>query len=192
MDTVLVATTPTRDLHALGTAGQTVASTYQQLTGYLARTLGADHAGLFAEPNPDADRGVIDWYAPATGAVVPLDQLPPDRRGPLAEQLGRLVADIRAEADRLAAGAAERDRLLAALLRLALEIPGPQAVYAVGDRPVLVAWGHLDQAQTAERGLLMRYGRPPVIAAAAAAAPIAVATLPRPPPACPSPLPTLP
>jgi hypothetical protein len=137
-----IATTSARDLQPLGTGGQLVIATAPTLLALLARELSPAHAALFAEPQPNSARGEVDWYAEGSGPALPLDQLPPDQRATIEARLDRLSDDIRALAGRLRQAPDESERFLAAMLDLALRLPGPDAIRARNGQPVLVGWGH--------------------------------------------------
>ena len=116
MDGVLIATTRNADVQALGTGGQLAVHAWDQITGYLTRRLGADHAALFAEPAPDPTRGVTDWYAEGQGQAVPLDSLPPDQQAAVRAVFTRLFSAIQADVETLRQSRQEGDRFLAELL----------------------------------------------------------------------------
>lgn len=142
MTTQPIATTAGRDLTPLGTGGQRAVDCWDTLTLLLERELSTAHAALLAEPLTNAARGAIDWYARGEGAAAPLSALPEAARAAVSARLEALVGGIEALAARLKASGAEGDRFLGGMLSLALQIPGPDFVYAIGEQPVLVAWGH--------------------------------------------------
>ena len=156
MDESLIATTLNRELLAQGVGGQFAVQHWEQLTQYLRRALSERHAALFAEPNPDPERGSIDWYAPGRGEAVPLPRLDPAAQQAVLERLLPMVAEIRAAAERLQASAQEGERFLGALLRLALEIPDQSAIRVRDGVPVLAPWGHVAAGPGAARELLVR------------------------------------
>lgn len=155
MDSTLIATTANAELQALGTGGQLVVQAWDQLANHLRRTLGAAHAGLFAEPNPDPDRGTTDWYAEGDGPALTLAAVPEPGRQAAQAELTRLVDDIRAESEKLRASARSGDRFLGDLLALALQVPDEASVRVVGGRPVLVAWGYAPVGAPARPELLL-------------------------------------
>jgi len=97
-----IATTANTGLQALGTGGQLAIHAWDQVASYLRRTRGEAHAALFAEPNPDPDRGIVDWYDAQGGEATPIAQLPAPQAEAANAELARLVADIEADAARLA------------------------------------------------------------------------------------------
>src|SRR4051812_46981686 len=92
-DGSLIATTRNADLQALGTGGQLAVQAWGQITGYLRRNRSPQHAALFAEPNPDPDRGTTDWYAEGVGDAPPLDQLPQPAQDAARTEFTRLFTD---------------------------------------------------------------------------------------------------
>ena len=150
-----IATTANAGLQALGTGGQLAIHAWDQIASYLRRTRGEAHAALFAEPNPDPDRGIVDWYDVEGGEATPIAQLPAAQAEAASAELARLVTDIQADAARLVASQRQGDRFLGELLSQALRVPGPDSRRAIGTRPVLVAWGHARADGHAEQALLL-------------------------------------
>lgn len=142
MDGTLIATTSNAELQTLGTGGQRAIQSWDQIVGYMQRTLGAEHAALFAEPNPDPDRGITDWYAQSDGQAAILGAMEGAAREQAAATLARLHGDIRAASERLRESRREDERFLGEMLSLALIVPGTEYIRVVGSQPVLVAWGH--------------------------------------------------
>ncbi len=148
--------TSTEGLRPLGTAAQ---RSFELVTGTVAATLGPEHATLFAEPVATDHGDRIDWYAALPGEPVALPDLPEDEQAVLRDRLGRLVADIRAEADTLAASDDAQDQRLSEALRNAIEVPDETMVFALRDeagalQPVLAHWAWLRDAQQSVRGVL--------------------------------------
>jgi hypothetical protein len=154
-DGALIATTKNAELQALGTGGQVVIQAWDQITSYLRRALSENHAALFAEPNPDPDRGVVDWYAEGAGAAVPLASLSPDAAAAARAELATLLGAIQAEIARLGNAPQSSDRFLGELLALAIQVPNQDSVRVLGGRPVLVAWGHAPAGGSAQPALLI-------------------------------------
>lgn len=182
-DTFLV-TTSSEGLQPLGTAAQ---RSFELITGTLSARLGDEHARLFAEPVATEHGDRIDWHASMPGTATPLPDLPAQDQQELRDRLGRLVADIRAEADRLGASADAQDQRLSEALANAIEIPDEAMIHALCDpdgvlHPVLVHWAWLQDGQKSVRGLLTAMvPRPqpaPVVATGADAGPRTVAVLP--------------
>ena len=173
-ESILIATTRQEGLHPIGTGGQPVMLAFEQLARYLRQHLSEDHAALLAEPNVNPSHGTVDWYAvvPEAGTrVCRYDEADEEVRAAAGETLARLRADIEERAGVLAQSRAGGERVLGRMLNLALEIPGEEYIYCVGDRPVLVCWGNLQDRPQPERGVLRKmvpYRPPPLPAAAAA------------------------
>jgi len=157
----LIASSSNTELTPQGSGGRLAHQHWEQITSHLRRTLSDRHAALFAEPNPDPARGAIDWYGPE--GAVPLDSLPDPERAAAEAELAALVADIRAQAEKLAASRAEGERFLGELIALALEVPGRGALRVAGGQPVLAPWGHVSSAPGAVRELLIRLVPTPVL-----------------------------
>ena len=154
-DGSLIATTRNAELQVLGTGGQLAVQAWDQISGYLRRARSPAHAALFAEPNPDADRGITDWYAGVQGAAPPLESLPDAAQEAARAEFARLYGDIREEADRLRASTRESERFLGELLSLALITPATDCLRVVGGQPVLVAWGHAKLGEAPSPELLI-------------------------------------
>jgi hypothetical protein len=154
-DGSLIATTRNAELQVLGTGGQLAVQAWDQMSGYLRRARSPAHAALFAEPNPDADRGITDWYAAGQGAAPPLESLPEAAQEAARAEFTRLYGDIREEADRLRASTRESERFLGELLALALITPATDCLRVVGGQPVLVAWGHAKLGEAPSPELLI-------------------------------------
>jgi hypothetical protein len=142
-------------LQVLGTGGQLAVQAWDQISGYLRRARSPAHAALFAEPNPDADRGITDWYAGVQGAAPPLESLPEAAQEAARAEFARLYGDIREEAERLRASTRESERFLGELIALALITPATDCLRVVGGQPVLVAWGHAKLGEAPSPELLI-------------------------------------
>ncbi len=142
MDASLIATTRNADHQALGTGGQLAVQAWEQITGYLRRRFGPTHAALFAEPNPDAARGVTDWYAEGQGEARPLDSLPPDQQQSARDEFTRIFNDIQGDIATLRQSRREDERFLGELLALALITPTTDCLRVLDGHPVLIVWAH--------------------------------------------------
>ncbi|WP_211870928.1 hypothetical protein [Neoroseomonas terrae] len=162
MDSSLIATTLNRDLLAQGVGGQLALQHWEQLTQYLRRALTPEHAALFAEPNPDPEKGSIDWYSPGSGPAVAMTDLDPATQEAVRGRLMPMVGEIQAAAEALRGSASEGDRFLGELLRLALEIPDPSAIRVRDGVPVLAPWGHALAGPGGVRELLVKMMPVPV------------------------------
>ncbi|MEL6980065.1 MAG: hypothetical protein AAGM38_15470 [Pseudomonadota bacterium] len=136
----------------LGEGGQ---RSFEMITGAIARhpDLGDEHRLLFAEPST-APGGGVEWVTEAPGRVQPITDLAPEAAAKAKETIAQLNADILAAADDLAKAGDRSSTLLATALRNAVEIPGEQAIFLVGDQPVIVQWAHLEDRSDAPKGVL--------------------------------------
>lgn len=136
--------TGTAGLVRLSAYGRTAVSAYRQLTGIVAERLGQRHAAYLARPEIRSEE--IVWFCLA-GEAVPVTALPHDRLVAIEAESARLAADIAALADSLKTEGGSHT-LLGFLLDLALITPaGSISLYAVGNQPVLVRWGHLSEGE---------------------------------------------
>jgi len=142
MEPSLIATTRNVDLQPLATGGQIAIQVWQQIAGHLRQNRSPQHAALLAEPQPDQDRGVTDWYSEASGSSALLEEMPEPARQAARDTLTRLVQGVNSEIAKLRANRRDADKLLAELLALALVTPAAGSVRVIGGQPVLVAWGH--------------------------------------------------
>lgn len=167
----LVATSNARDYRPLSVAGRQAINTYDQLVGYVRRSLSADHAALFAEPLPDEGKGTIDWYAEIGPDARPLTSLDEADQQAARTRLAGLREDINALAAGLSRSNQASGRQLGELLQRALEIPNDSDVMVDGDRIVLVNWGHAREQAEANRSLLEAQAPKPAMQRPVAAPP---------------------
>ncbi len=151
-----ITTTSAAGLQPLGTAAQ---RSFELLSAALEQRLDPAHAALLAEPVATAQGDRIDWYTQPGGEVLPLSDLPEAQAQSLRARLGEMVAQIRAEADRLGQSASPEDQRLGEALANCVEIPGPDMIFARRDgqgdwSPVLVHWAWLAEDGRAVRGVL--------------------------------------
>jgi hypothetical protein len=172
-----LATTSSEGLQPLGTAAQ---RSYELVSDTVRNRLGSDHANLFAEPVATEHGDKIDWYAPVQGTAVPLADLKEAEAGTLQATLGRLIGDIREEAQRLGESADVQDQRLSEALLNAIEIPDESMIHALRQpdgtlQPVLVHWAWLGAERQSVRGILTALvPRPQPLETAAAGAPAAI------------------
>ncbi|MDD2877300.1 MAG: hypothetical protein PHT60_11560 [Acidiphilium sp.] len=152
MSMTLIATTRAVDMQPLGIGGQRVIDASASILATLRRLLSPAHAALFAEPQPDPERGDIDWYSDGTGPAVVLTNLAEPERATARATLDRLTGDVSALAARLAASAEANDRRMGEMLNLALNVPDPRYITVIDRQPVLIAWGHR-AADTSQQAL---------------------------------------
>ncbi|NPU13061.1 hypothetical protein HL666_20025 [Bradyrhizobium sp. 83002] len=152
-ETTRIASTNLLGLVPLGSRGD---RGHGRLFDSLSARFGVRHAALLADPEPLADGSAVDWYVPGHVKATPFADLPAPDAAKFEQELTRLTNDIRAfakELDQPKRGGP--DRSLAEALRNALQIPGPEYIYAVGDQPVLVAWAyHKQEALPFDVGLV--------------------------------------
>ncbi len=160
MPETLVTRTLAEGLRPLGTASQRNPAL---ITETLRAHLTPAHVLLFCEPSPTPDGVATDWYAQCSGAVRQLDSLDDEEASAVRSRLGELVGDILALADRLETAGSQSDQRLAEALRNVVEVPASDAIWLIGDQPVLVTWGHTRDIDKAPRGIIRRFipARPP-------------------------------
>ncbi|MBK5923303.1 hypothetical protein CCR90_05820 [Rhodovulum sulfidophilum] len=151
----LIVTTSSAGLTAIGSREQ---RSYELIADTLRDRLGSDHAALFAEPVATEQGDRYDWYAPIPGAVRRLDALETEQRAEVLARLEVLSDEIAALAEEIAAEGSPSSERLSEALRNALQVPGEDYVYAIGDgpgpQPVLVNWAWTGDRQRSERGRL--------------------------------------
>ncbi|WP_198373709.1 hypothetical protein, partial [Roseomonas rosulenta] len=109
------------------------------------------HAALFAQPV--AEEGGIAWGASGARMARYAD-IDAASRAALTAEAGRILSDLRREAERQAASGGGP---LVALWPAIAEIPSFDLVFAVDGRPVLAGWGHVGGAAPGPLGLLARF-----------------------------------
>jgi len=142
MTMMRIATTRSQEMQALRLGGQRVVDAAAAISAMLSRSLSPEHAALFAEPEGDAERGEIDWYAEVEGPVTTLADLPEPAQSTAQQELNRLTTDISTLASRLSASQEANERRIGELLMLALNVPAPYCIKVTGGQPVLIGWGH--------------------------------------------------
>lgn len=140
-----ITSTSLRGLRALGLQGDRVSAAYAQITALLRARLSPAHAALFAEPQPTRD-DTVDWYSDSVGEVTPLVLLGGEARELAEEQIGRLVADIEDLANALIDSGRDEEVLLGRMLKLAIHLPSADRIYQVGEQPVAVCWGYVEES----------------------------------------------
>lgn len=166
MDATFLASTRNSDHVVLGTGGQRVTRCWDQITGYLEQSFGPAYARLFAEPTANPTTATTDWYATGTGDVLHLADLSEAEQAAARARLGELLSEISAASGRLKASKRDDERLLGELLRLALVVPGEDAVWVqrrpageTGEgpplQPILAGWGQTLNGQAPAPELLL-------------------------------------
>ena len=136
----LVSSTHIAGLRPLGVGSQQVIDGYPQLVRVIESRLGPQAAGLFARPERRSDPSWIDWHSAYDGPVVPLAEIPPERRGAVEAEVAGNLARIKTLAESLQKGDGSA-RFFGDVLARAAISPGPDSIYLVGGHPVLVLWG---------------------------------------------------
>ena len=171
MAETLIARTYAEGLRPLGSAAQ---RNHALVSETVASALSPAHALMFSEPSPTPDGVAIDWYAQTEGAVRRLDELGAEEAEAARARIGALTRDVLALAGELDARGSEADRRLGDALRNALEVPDGNAIWLVGDQPVLVTWAHSRDIDKAPRGVIRRFvPAPPPPVPEPVAAPVA-------------------
>ena len=154
MAETLIARTYAEGLRPLGSAAQ---RNYALIFETVASRLSPAHARMFSEPSPTPDGVATDWYAQTEGPARRLDELGAAEAEAARARIGELTRDVLALADELDAGGEEADRRLGEALRNAVEVPDGDAIWLVGDQPVLVTWAHSRDIDKAPRGVIRRF-----------------------------------
>ena len=136
----LVISTHLSGRRPLGVGSQQVIDGYPQLVRVIESRLGTQDARLFARPERRSDPSWIDWHSAYEGPVVPLGELPPERRVAVEAAVSGSLARIRSLAESLQQGDGSA-RFFGDVLTRAATNPGPDSIYLVGEHPVLVLWG---------------------------------------------------
>lgn len=136
-----------------------VVKTYPQIVQAVRRTLGPEHAALFAEPNIDSTTGDIQWYPRVPGDIRLFSDMTGEERRAADLRLAQLVNDIHNHADTLADSNKSADHFVAENLRHALEVPDADHVALVGGQPVLFGWGHIPRGPATPRHLLRKLAK---------------------------------
>jgi len=136
----LVTSTHLSGLRPLGVGSQQVIDGYPHLARVIESRLGGPAAGLFARPERRSDPSWIDWHSAYEGPILPLGELPPERRAAVEAAVADTLARIGTLAESLQQGDGSARFFGDVLARAAIN-PGPDSIYLVGEHPVLVLWG---------------------------------------------------
>ncbi|HIW00314.1 MAG TPA: hypothetical protein H9894_03905 [Candidatus Desulfovibrio intestinipullorum] len=198
---VLFASSQRNDMRPLAFQGIFATNCYEQLVAlleqhrdFLARQGMPNAPDFLAEPMHDSS-GTIDWYARGETMPVPLASLAPEDQARIQETLAQYARALTALLDQRQGqgqqALGQEQSMAAGLLREALQHPGDNDIYVVGNAPLLINWGFAAGTQGAVPQDIMRLGaaapiKPAPAPAAAPAAPIpAAAPVSPPPPAAP-------
>jgi hypothetical protein len=149
-------------------SGIEVHQNFAQLRAELKKSFSEEYVGLFAQPNADPATGDIQWYAPIGGTATRLTELDAKTRASVEAKLAPLIKDIAAHAERLQKSDNAVSRLMGGNLVQALEIPDESHIFAIGDQPVLAAWGHVPRGPATPIRLLVTLAQHALAAAPAA------------------------
>jgi len=142
------------EVESLTASGLPIHEMLQQIRLELRKSVGDEHALLFAEPNANPETGHIQWYASTEGTARRLNELVGEERQAAEARLAQLTSDILAHATRLRESNDPQDQQIAKTLSDALEIPREADIFMVGRQPVIAAWGHVRRGQEPERQIL--------------------------------------
>ncbi|MGG7567326.1 trypsin-like peptidase domain-containing protein [Rhodovulum sp. DZ06] len=116
--------------------GQAALDQYEALRTFLLSKVGREAADLFAEPYLSRGNGAapasVSWYAPNDGSAARLADLPEEQRAAAEQELRRGLAAV---AERMS------DPIFGPLIGGALMMAGPDDVWTVDGKPLLVNWG---------------------------------------------------
>ena len=129
-------TTQLRGLHAAGRAADLQ---HALISALLARHIGPEYAGLFAEFEV-GDSGTRDWFVEALPAPVLVASLPEDDQRAIRARADQMVASVRALADRIESQGAQ-GRNVARVLRDATVYP-PDDLWLYRGAPLILNWGY--------------------------------------------------
>ncbi|WP_428564693.1 MAG: hypothetical protein ACP59X_02695 [Solidesulfovibrio sp. DCME] len=170
MNGTLIASTPRGSMQPLAYQGILATDCHHQIVTILRSRLGDSHVLLFAEPAFDPGRDIVDWYTPVQGTPIRLIDLPEDRQSQVRGTLLKMAADIQTQARQLK-NTGDNNRVLSgSIIELALQYPGEDCIYLVGEQPVIVCWGFAPATAGAMPQDLSRLA--PMAAPAAAAKPV--------------------
>ena len=113
---------------------------HKRLQTLIRRHLSPITATLLAEPQPSTDGRYIEWYTELAGQPVTLSALPVKEQEKARTLLQDRLAALRRLALDLPGTASEA--ALGAALQQALAYPGDETVYVVDGQPVLTFWGY--------------------------------------------------
>ncbi len=171
----LLAAVPLTGHRVLLQPSQDYATVHGVLRDLLLEAEGSEVAGLFAEPKRQPDR--IEFFVP-DGQVARYEELDQTGRDRVRAEVGRLVSLLRRTAERAAARDPQRCGGWPELVRMSIEVPSFEYVFAHEGRPVLTGWAMAPGSAPNGLGLLAVLDdglardpprRFPVVAAAAAA-----------------------
>lgn len=136
------------DFLALGDQGQTVFDSAMQIRETLRLRKQQAIADVLAIPyiNDNGDR--IDWYSPCTGTITRWAVASETQRTAAVRHLEQCQAQVNILSTPCQGKGNSAQHLFSSLLAQALQFPGSQYVYLVGDQPVLTFWGFVTRNET--------------------------------------------
>jgi hypothetical protein len=145
-------------LRALSHQGVFATQRYQQIVSLIQPRFSTAHVALLAEPISDPNQDTIDWYAKNEGAVRRLVDLPAERQAEIRKRFADLISEITSYAGELCASKDKHRALSGRILQMAVQYPGAESLYIVGDQPVIVCWGYASEGQHTKPEHLVRGG----------------------------------
>jgi len=121
------------------------ARSFVYIRALIEQHLGADAAAMLTEPQVVPREGRHQWLAEAAidASVVRLDQAPPDQAAAARRTLAEVRWRARSIWESLNATGTEQNRQRALAILRAFEVPqDDEYVWLIGERPLLVGWGH--------------------------------------------------
>ncbi|WP_280713842.1 SrfA family protein [Leclercia adecarboxylata] len=157
---------------SMGENGQAVHISALQLRETLRLRKQSAVADTLAIPQVNEYGDRIDWYAPATGDVIPWSAATESERQAAMSQLENSHAVLRQLGSEYSQHSNPEQRLFGQLLEKAMQFPDQNHVWLVGGKPVISFWGFVN-ARHSSRIDPLDCLRPPVPLAPAVAAPVA-------------------
>ena len=180
MNGTLIASTPRGNMQPLAYQGILATDCHHQIVAILRSRLGDSHVLLFAEPAFDPGRDIVDWYTPVQGTPTRLADLPEERQNQVRATLLKMAGDIQTQARQLK-NTGDNNRILSGnIIELALQYPGEECLYLVGEQPVIVCWGFAPATAGALPQDLSRLAPQAALASPAAAGLVSEPAPPRP------------
>ncbi|GAA4409173.1 hypothetical protein GCM10023187_32070 [Nibrella viscosa] len=169
---------------------QPVYTRYHELRDVLRSRLGDSYAQLLTEPlippPYEQTRTEARWYTERFRQGTPLPALPAQERGRVSQLLNEKLSAIRQLADEFERSPQSETQQLGTLLRLAIEVPGPECVLTSGDQAVLVLWGFESDRSRQDRFRVSQYLKHQVVASPPTVPPPVENPVSRPEPVAPS------
>jgi hypothetical protein len=131
----------------LEVGGRHLLAAHEQIAEILRSRLGRDHAELLASPSIEPD-GSVSWSTALPGDVIAAKDLPEQQGVKLRQRAERLLSDIRGLGAQMRSEAAAT-ALVGQMVEQVASVPSGDWLYSVGNKPVLVMWGHSDTAPVA-------------------------------------------